>query len=39
MPFDGETAAQTFIHCRKIPVQPTLLLPDKQLWDCCGDMK
>lgn len=40
MPFDGETAIQTFYTLQEnTPVQPTLLLPDKQLWDCCGDMK
>lgn len=38
--FDGEAATQTFYTLQEnTPVTPTLVLPNKELWDCCSDFK
>jgi len=38
--FDGEAATETFYTLQEnTPVTPTLILPNKELWDCCSDFK
>jgi len=38
--FDGEAATQTFYTLQEnTPVTPTLVLPNKELFDCCSDFK
>jgi len=38
--FDGEAAKQTFFTLpAPAAVVPTLVLPNKELWDCCADFK
>jgi hypothetical protein len=38
--FDGEAATADFLTLQdNTPVVPTLVLPNKELWDCCSDFK
>lgn len=38
--FDGEAVSVEFVTLQEnTPVTPTLLLPNKELFDCCGDKK
>lgn len=40
MAFNGEAISQNFKTLRdNEPVTPTILLPNKELWDCCSDFK
>lgn len=40
MDFDGEAAVQLFYTLQQpASVVPTLVLPNKELWDCCSDFK